>query len=77
MGKMFNTLFHHRGTFGYLLLLMAECLLRRLLCRLNTCFANTCVYGWALTSFEGCVIVALILIFAFGPERLGRDFRSA
>lgn len=32
-------------------------------------------YPWALTAFEGCVILALIFIFAFGPERLGRNFR--
>lgn len=36
-------------------------------------------YRWSLTLFESCVIVALIFIFAFGPERLGHDFftRSA
>lgn len=32
-------------------------------------------YSWALTSFEGCVILALLVIFGFGPERLGRDLR--
>ncbi|MGC1362647.1 MAG: MFS transporter [Silvibacterium sp.] len=32
-------------------------------------------YPWALTSFEACVIVALLFIFSFGPERLGRNFR--
>lgn len=32
-------------------------------------------YPWALTSFEACVIIALCLIFTFGPERLGRNFR--
>ncbi len=31
-------------------------------------------YRWALTGFEGCVIVALFLIFALGPERRGHDF---
>lgn len=31
-------------------------------------------YPWALTAFEGCVIVALFFIFALGPERLGRNF---
>ncbi len=31
-------------------------------------------YRWALTLFEGCVIVALFFIFGFGPERKGRDF---
>jgi SHS family lactate transporter-like MFS transporter len=32
-------------------------------------------YSWALTSFESCVILALLVIFGFGPERLGRDLR--
>ncbi|MGB7188665.1 MAG: MFS transporter, partial [Acidobacteriaceae bacterium] len=32
-------------------------------------------YPWALTAFEGCVILALFFIFAFGPERLGHNFR--
>jgi MFS transporter, SHS family, lactate transporter len=36
---------------------------------------NRLGYPWALTGFEGCVIAALIFIFAFGPERLGRNFR--
>ena len=31
-------------------------------------------YQWALTIFEICVIVVLLLIFAFGPERKGHDF---
>ena len=31
-------------------------------------------YPWALTAFECCVIVALLFIFGFGPERLGRNF---
>ncbi len=31
-------------------------------------------YPWALTSFEICIIVALLFIFGFGPERLGRSF---
>jgi SHS family lactate transporter-like MFS transporter len=31
-------------------------------------------YPWALTSFEVCIIVALLFIFGFGPERLGRNF---
>ncbi len=31
-------------------------------------------YRWALTLFECCVIVALFFIFAFGPERRGRNF---
>lgn len=34
-------------------------------------------YPWALTGFETCVIAALILLFAFGPERLGRSFHSS
>jgi SHS family lactate transporter-like MFS transporter len=38
---------------------------------------NRLGYPWALTSFEACVIVALCLIFTFGPERLGRNFRVA
>lgn len=33
-------------------------------------------YPWALTIFETCVILSLLLIFALGPERTGRDFRS-
>lgn len=33
-------------------------------------------YPWALTAFETCVIVVLIVLFAFGPERTGRDFRD-
>jgi MFS transporter, SHS family, lactate transporter len=31
-------------------------------------------YAWALTAFEGFTIAALMLIFAFGPERKGRSF---
>ncbi len=31
-------------------------------------------YQWALTVFEGCTIVALMLVFALGPERKGRVF---
>ena len=31
-------------------------------------------YRWALTSFESCVIVTLLLLYGFGPERRGRDF---
>ena len=34
-------------------------------------------YQWALTIFEVCVIVVLFLIFAFGPERKGRDFHAS
>ena len=31
-------------------------------------------YQWALTLFEACTIVALVLVFALGPERKGRSF---
>ena len=31
-------------------------------------------YAWALASFEGCVIVALLFIYGFGPERRGHNF---
>jgi len=31
-------------------------------------------YQWALTIFEGCTIVALMIVFALGPERKGKDF---
>lgn len=34
-------------------------------------------YPWALTLFEGAVISSLIVIFALGPERKGRDFHKA
>ncbi len=34
-------------------------------------------YAWALTLFEGIVILSLIVIFWFGPERAGRNFRAA
>lgn len=33
-------------------------------------------YSWALASFEGAVIFALLLLFYFGPEARGRDFAS-
>lgn len=33
-------------------------------------------YPWALTAFELCVIVVLMILFAFGPERTGRDFHQ-
>jgi SHS family lactate transporter-like MFS transporter len=33
-------------------------------------------YPWALTLFEGVVIVALIFVFAYGPEQRGRSFRQ-
>jgi SHS family lactate transporter-like MFS transporter len=33
-------------------------------------------YGWALTAFEFCTIVALFFIIGFGPERRGRDLAS-
>lgn len=32
-------------------------------------------YPWALTLFEGVVIVLLLFLFAFGPEQRGRSFR--
>ncbi len=32
-------------------------------------------YPWALTLFEGVVIILLLFIFAFGPEQRGRSFR--
>jgi SHS family lactate transporter-like MFS transporter len=31
-------------------------------------------YSWVLTTFEGAVIVALLLLIYFGPEEHGRDF---
>ncbi len=31
-------------------------------------------YSWALTSFEGAVIVVLLFLLFFGPEQRGRDF---
>jgi SHS family lactate transporter-like MFS transporter len=34
-------------------------------------------YPWALTLFEAVVIGSLIVIFAVGPERKGRDFHAA
>jgi SHS family lactate transporter-like MFS transporter len=33
-------------------------------------------YPWALCSFETLIILSLLLIFAFGPEKLGRSFVS-
>jgi SHS family lactate transporter-like MFS transporter len=33
-------------------------------------------YQWALASFEACVIIALMFIYGFGPERRGRSFRT-
>jgi SHS family lactate transporter-like MFS transporter len=33
-------------------------------------------YGWALTSFELCIIAALFFICGLGPERRGRDLSS-
>jgi SHS family lactate transporter-like MFS transporter len=33
-------------------------------------------YAWALTAFELCVIAALFVICALGPERRGRDLAS-
>jgi MFS transporter, SHS family, lactate transporter len=34
-------------------------------------------YPSALTMFEVCVIVLLMVLFGFGPERLGRNFRES
>jgi SHS family lactate transporter-like MFS transporter len=31
-------------------------------------------YQWALTIFEAATIVALVIVFALGPERKGKDF---
>jgi SHS family lactate transporter-like MFS transporter len=31
-------------------------------------------YPWALTAFEAAVIASLLCLFAFGPEKTGRDF---
>ena len=31
-------------------------------------------YGWALTIFEGVTILALMIVFALGPERKGKSF---
>jgi SHS family lactate transporter-like MFS transporter len=31
-------------------------------------------YQWALTIFEGCTILGLVIVFALGPERKGRTF---
>jgi SHS family lactate transporter-like MFS transporter len=31
-------------------------------------------YQWALTVFEACTIVLLVIVFALGPERKGKDF---
>jgi SHS family lactate transporter-like MFS transporter len=33
-------------------------------------------YPWALASFEFAVIISLMLIFGFGPEQRGRNFRA-
>ncbi len=38
---------------------------------------NRLGYPWALTIFEGAVILCLLLIFQFGPERQGRSFRAS
>ena len=34
-------------------------------------------YPWALTAFEIVIIVLLLFLFGFGPEKLGRNFHSA
>jgi SHS family lactate transporter-like MFS transporter len=39
--------------------------------------SHTFGYSWALTGFEGAVILALLLLFFFGPEARGRDFYAA
>jgi SHS family lactate transporter-like MFS transporter len=33
-------------------------------------------YAWSLTTFESLVIVAILTLIVFGPERLGRDFNQ-
>jgi len=33
-------------------------------------------YPWALASFEASVIITLMFIYGFGPERRGRSFRK-
>jgi SHS family lactate transporter-like MFS transporter len=33
-------------------------------------------YSWALSLFEGAVILSLLVLFRFGPERPGRSFRA-
>jgi SHS family lactate transporter-like MFS transporter len=37
---------------------------------------NRLGYPWALTIFEGAVLLSLLLIFQLGPERQGRSFRA-
>jgi SHS family lactate transporter-like MFS transporter len=34
-------------------------------------------YTWALAIFVSCILAALFLLYAFGPERRGRDFYAA
>ena len=34
-------------------------------------------YSWALTSFETGVILCLLVIFAFGPEKRGKNFHAS
>jgi SHS family lactate transporter-like MFS transporter len=43
----------------------------------ETALAHHLGYRWALTSFECAVIAILLLLFLFGPENRGRDFRTA
>jgi MFS transporter, SHS family, lactate transporter len=38
---------------------------------------NSLGYRWALTTFEGVVILSLVLIFALGPEKHGKSFIKA
>jgi MFS transporter, SHS family, lactate transporter len=33
-------------------------------------------YPWALTIFELCIVLSLLILFALGPERHGRDFHQ-
>lgn len=37
---------------------------------------NMLGYSWALTAFEGAVIVALLALLYYGPEERGRDFST-
>jgi hypothetical protein len=34
-------------------------------------------YRWALTAFEACLIMLLMIIIWFGPEAKNRDFLAA
>jgi SHS family lactate transporter-like MFS transporter len=37
---------------------------------------NRLGYSWALALFESIVILSLIILFACGPERKGRNFHA-